>query len=137
MPCGNMPVSGDDGDVSLDGTFLEVTKWTYAERAESLDTTDKASNGFRRRKGGLVDAQGTVEAGWKINNNPGSSPPNLSAGRQVLLRLEITEGGSFYEFDALITEIGAESPVDGLVTWSFNYESCGPITRPGEITSSS
>ena len=137
MPCGNMPVNGDDGDVSVDGTFLEVTKWSYVERAESLDTTDKASNGFRRRKGGLVDASGSVEAGWKINNNPGSSPPSLSAGRQVLLRLEITEGGSFYEFDALITEIGAESPVDGLVTWSFQYESCGSITRPGEITSSS
>lgn len=135
--CDIQPVTGDDGDVSVDGFELEVNAWSYRERAESLDTTDKASDGFRKRRGGLVDASGTVSAGWKINRNPGSSPPILFAGKQVTLKLEITQGGPFYQFVAIIIEIGVENPVDNIVSWTFNYESCGAITRPGELSSSS
>ncbi len=135
--CDTQPVTGDDGDVLVDGTTLEVNSWNYRERAESLDTTDKASNGFRKRRGGLVDASGSVNAGWKINKNPGSAPPTLFAGKQVTLKLEITEGGPFYQFAAIIVEIGVENPVDNIVSWTFNYESCGTITRPGELASSS
>ncbi len=135
--CDTQPVTGDDGDAIVDGTDLEVNAWSYRETAESLDTTDKASNGFRKRRGGLVGATGTVSAMWKINKNPGSSPPSLVAGKQVTLKLEITQGGPFYQFSALITEIGVENPVDNVVSWTFNYESCGAITRPGELTSTS
>lgn len=138
MPaCDPQPVGGESGDVYVDGVALEVFKWMGTEKVASLLTTDKASNGHVKRKGGLKEMTGSLDAGWKIGKNPGSSPPNIYAGRQVTLKLEITESGPFYQFEALIVEIPVENAVDDIVKWSMSFESCGPITRPGEVTSSS
>lgn len=138
MSCaGSQPLGGESGDVFMDGVALEVVKWTGTEKAKSLDTTNKASNGYVERKGGLKEMTGSVEANWKINKNPGSSPPSMYAGKRVLLKLEIVEAGPFYQFCALLTEIQTENAVDDVVKYQFNFESSGTITRPGETTSQS
>lgn len=130
--------SGNSGDAKVGGTALKITSWKATEEVEILETTNKSSAGKKEKIYGNSQVSGSVEANWDGTLNPGN-PPLIYAGKSadgqvgVALVLEITSGGNTFSIPyALISKCEISNPVDGLVSYSFDFESSGSYTRPGE-----
>jgi hypothetical protein len=130
--------SGNSGDVVWGSTALLVKSWKATEEVELLSVINKGSNGFNEVIYGNRKLSGSVEADWNAEINPGN-PPLVHAGVEttdvagVALKLYIQEGGQFFNIPfAAVGKVEISSAVDGMVSYSFDFESNGSYSLPGE-----
>lgn len=121
------------GPVYVGNTKLCVQSWSITVMAETLDTTDSCSQGYKENIAGLKEANGTVTAQWdstKTYHN--TSTPNLNEGAQMPLKLYLKEGAAAYYYlpRARIEQFNPSGEVNGVFQFSFNYRSNGSFTSP-------
>ena len=108
----------------LDGgsnVTLAIKSYTNTEEVQSLDTSHSGSNGKRTRIAGMLDVKGTIEANVDAAALPNATSPGIVAGAKGKVTVQVGSANP-YVCHVLITKVNWRSQVDGLVTYSFDYE---------------
>jgi hypothetical protein len=117
-------ISGKLGQV--DQETIEITgikSWTLDYTADLLDTTDFADDGTKSYIVGSTNWSGTFE-GYKDG-----VPLAIAGAATVTLKLyESQTANQFWQGEAFIIGIHASTGVDGLVTYSYDYQGVGALT---------
>lgn len=120
---------GGGDTITVSGSALTVItaggmfNWSVEPEAESADATTFASNGWKEFRQTDRAWSGSAEAFW------GGDQLFKSWGNIIVVRLFVDAGASqrCYEGFALITTDSVESPVDGLIEESIDFEGIGPL----------
>lgn len=123
-------VAQGGGDaITVSGTALTMIQaggmfnWSIDLEAETADASTYASGGWKEFR--QIDRawSGSAEAYW------GNDQLFRSWGNIIVVRLFVDAGASqrCYEGFALITTDSVESPVDGLIEESIDFEGTGPL----------
>jgi len=115
--------SGMAGEVSAAGVVSGIKSWTLDYTVEMLDTTDFGDSGKRTFIAGLSGWSGSFE-GYK------DAAP-LPIGISVALTLkETATAGQVWSGSAFITAVHSTVAVDGIVTYSYDFQGTGELTVP-------
>lgn len=118
-------ISGRSGMVMAAGDIAGIKSWTLDYTVDILDTTDFADSGTspysRTFVPGLSGWSGSFE-GYKT-----TSPITLgTSSSSITLRLE-EDGSRYWEGQAFITGIHANTAVDGIVTYAYDFQGTGDL----------
>ena len=118
-------ISGRAGMVNIDGDILGMKSWTIDYTVDVLDTTDFADGGTsphsRTFVPGLSTWSGSFE-GYK-DGTPTALGTSITT---VTLRLE-EDASTYFEGEVFITGIHANTAVDGVVTYSYDFQGTGDL----------
>lgn len=125
-------LAGRGGNVSIGaGAGTEITgvkSWTLDYTVDMLDTTDFADGGTtpypRTFLPGLSSWSGTFDV------VKGSAPQALGvSSTPINLNLEEVDNTTYWRGSAFITGIHASTAVDGLVTYTYDFQGTGELTE--------
>jgi len=126
----NNALCGENGDVLVGThTVAEIGNWSLAL---SRSTTDVPVFSTSREKTicGPYDWSGSFSGSWYMDDTAGQKAlyDALTGGTTVTLHLSI-DGTDEYTGSAYITAINVETPHDGIISVSFDYEGTGSLTQ--------
>jgi len=128
-----MHITGVEGQVSSGAApVLGIDNWSADLSADSIETTDFDSDGWKDRIAGNKECTGTFEGNWDTAQDISADPPALNEGEIVTLKLEIQDTTlplQYLEFDALITNVNITVPEENKVRFTVSFESVGAVTR--------
>lgn len=118
----------------LDGgsnVTLAIRGYSASEEVQSHDTSHSGTSGKRTRIAGMLDNKGTIEAYVDAAALPNATSPGIVAGAKGKVSLDVGST-NVWQFHVLITKVNWRSQVDGVVSYSFDYEldDDGAYTRP-------
>lgn len=128
--------SGKYGQVQVGAsTYAEANKWTMTIATDSEQHGVFAGDGWKIGTVGLASATGTVEGKYDFADPLADL---ITIGDLVVLKLFLsTDAGPiasdvFYLVNAHVTGIGldVDSDTGAPVSWTFDWESTGPIVNP-------
>lgn len=108
------------------GTIAEVKDWSISESAETIDTTTMGDTA-RTKTAGLTSASGSMTAFWDETDTTGQGAMTVGASAEMILYPE-GASGTKATFNAIITEKGVSTTLDGMVETSVSFEANGAIT---------
>jgi hypothetical protein len=108
------------------GTIAEVKDWSVSETAETIDDTVMGETA-RTKKSGLTSASGSLTAFWDETDTTGQGAMTIGAEAEMILYPE-GSSGTKATFNAIITEKGVSTTLDGMVETSVSFEANGAIT---------
>lgn len=95
---------------------------------DSIDVSHTQSPGAMRE---FIPGMGEVtEATTTLNFKPGSSPYATLRGmlRTIQLLRSVFPDGSYWQYEAFITELGPETPIDDKMTLAVTWKATGDLT---------
>ena len=108
------------------GTIAEVKDWSLSESAETIDTTTMG-NTARSKTVGLTSASGSMTAFWD-ETDTGQNAMTVGASASMILYPEgDSAGATRATFNAIITEKGVSTTLDGMVETSVSFEVDGAV----------
>ena len=123
-------LAGKGGNLSLEeAAEAGIRNWTLDYTMDTLDTTDFADgltgNSPRTFLPGLSSWSGTFE-GLKD-----TAPYALTfdGTSLITLWLEEVDAGAMWIGECMITGIHANTSVDGIITYVYDYQGTGPLTE--------
>jgi predicted secreted protein len=125
-----MAVSGKGGGVYVGvNKVAEITNWTLDIEADMLESTNFDSNGWREYIAGLKGWTGSFEGQWKMSDINGQKALQdaLLGGTTVSIKLDVN-GTNNYTGSAFISTQGIETPVDDIVSVSFDFQGTAALT---------
>jgi len=123
--------SGQGGSVTVKGTVLKVTEWTFEPNVTLEETTHSGSAGFKESIAVIKSATGTVTFNWDADAKPTADPPNIVVGEVPLIKLNISDTGDFINIPcAIITDTSYTNPAPSIFVFTFSFEVTGPFTEP-------
>lgn len=140
MPCPNTAVSGDCGEVAIDGVRLfRLTQWSINPTASVSEWGDSEGGAYTNRKRARLDATGTIEGKLDEVNQ---WYDQFDAGDCVSLQLfeDNCEGAAASDVDVfwwfpsvIITDVSMtfDNDTKEVVGWSANWGTDGPFYKPG------
>lgn len=119
-------LAGKGGMVYIGADIAGIKSWTLDYTVDMLETTDfvdgGAANSPRSYIPGLSGWSGTFE-GYKDG-----APQGLGFSSSIALKLE-EDGTYFWTGSAYITGIHANAAVDGIVTYTYDFQGTGELTE--------
>ena len=119
-------LAGRTGMVYIGADIAGIRNWTLDYTVDMLNTTDfadgAATNAARTFIPGLSGWSGTFE-GLKDG-----APQGLGFSSPVTLMLE-EDGTYFWQGSAYITGVHPNVAVDGVVTYTYDYQGTGELTE--------
>ena len=126
-----MAISGKGGNVKVGANVVaEVKNWKLDIESDMLDTTNFGTSGWKTFVAGLKSWSGSFELEWKVStdtNGQKALQDALLGGTTVSLVLDV-QGTNNYSGTAFMKKEGLETPVDGVVTGSFDYQGTAALT---------
>jgi predicted secreted protein len=126
-----MAIAGKGGAVKVGAVKVaEVKNWKLDIEADMLETTSFDSNGWKTFVAGLKAWSGTFDLEWKVSTDTTGQKAlqdALLGGTTVSLVLDVN-GTNNYSGTAFMKKEGLETPVDGVVTGSFDYQGTAALT---------
>ncbi len=113
-------ISGKSGKVEAPSVIAGIKSWTCDYTGDALESTDFGSSGKKEYVGGLTGWSGSFEG-----NYSGEAP--IAPLTEVALKLYV-DGTKYVTGQALITGFHITTPVDGLVTISYDFQGTGALT---------
>lgn len=102
-------------------TTLAIQGWTGGEEVVRLITTHSGSLGLQACIAGIYDFLANVTANYDLAAFPHATPPNIKAGVKGTITLSTGTGATQkLTLGVLITKVNYASPVNGLVSYSFD-----------------
>lgn len=125
-----MALTGKDGGVySGANKVAELSNWSLDLGADTPETTNFDSNGWKEYIAGLKEWSGSAEGNWKMSDTNGQKAIQDAWRNGTTLNLEFrVNSTNKYAGSVLITSIGIETPVDDKVTVSFEFQGTGALT---------
>ena len=127
-----MAYAGQHGKVML-GTaeVADVTNWTANVTAGNYDASAMGTGGWRLYATGLKEWSGSVSANSNLEEDSGQDEVQTKLYENATVALKLYLNATTYlEGNALITSIDYETPADGLVTFSFDFQGNGELEGP-------
>jgi hypothetical protein len=117
-------VSGYGGSINVGGVVVGIREWSIDYNAAALD-----SSGFDTARDKAF-WPGQME--WSGNFNGFKDGPPLAIGVLVspATFLESGVANQDWEGDIYITNVGAATVVDGLVTYNYTFQGTGALVPP-------
>lgn len=117
-------VSGKAGAVTVPaGAVAGIRSWTLDYAYDALESTGFDSSGHRAFIPGLDTWSGSFEG------SKDAAP--LTIGSEIALELKETATATQkWTGQAIINAVHAETSVDGLVSYSYDFQGTGPLTIP-------
>ena len=125
-----MALTGKDGGVySGANKVAELSNWSLDLGADTPETTNFDSNGWKEYIAGLKEWSGSAEGNWKMSDTNGQKAIQDAWRNGTTLNLEFrVNPTNKYAGSVLITSIGIETPVDDKVTVSFEFQGTAALT---------
>lgn len=133
------PLSGTEGRVEVNGTVINLRKWSVNPQVNDIVTTNFESTGtddMTYEEGistGVRSCEISFEGFWDSGANPHASPPNFKAGQtifSVFLYVRKT-GNRRFEFAGMrILSVPVSVEVDGKVELVVNGRSNQEFSYP-------
>lgn len=124
-------ISGKGGKVKIGAvTVAEVKSWKLDIEVDLPESTNFDTNGWRTYVSGLKGWAGSFELEWKVSTDPTGQKALQDAalgGTTAALVLDVN-GTNNYAGTAFIKKQGIETPVDGIVTGTFDYQGTAALT---------
>lgn len=119
---------GNEGVAKFSGgTIAEVKDWSISESAETIDTTTMGVTA-RTKVASLTSASGSLTAFWDETDTAGQGAMTIGAKAEMILYPEGTASGATKAtFQAIITEKGVSTSMDGMVETSVSFEVTGAV----------
>src|SRR3990167_5971654 len=115
-------ISGNAGQVDAASQVTGIKSWTLDYTADPLETTDFADAGVKSYVVGGTGWSGSFE-GYK------DGAPLAIAGASVTLKLyESQTANQFWQGSAFIVGIHSSAAIDGVVTYSYDFQGTGALT---------
>ena len=115
-------ISGKAGQVDAASQVTGIKSWTLDYTADPLETTDFADAGVKSYVVGGTGWSGSFE-GYK------DGAPLAIAGASVTLKLyESQTANQFWQGSAFIVGIHSSAAIDGVVTYSYDFQGTGALT---------
>ena len=117
-------ITGKGGSITFAGIVANVYSWNIDDAPDIHEKTDFAdgANNYKTRMAGLNDWSATIEARYDSINT-------ADPGDSAALTLTIVSG-STYTGTAMLVSQAVNTPVDDLVTVTYNFVGNGALTRP-------
>ena len=125
-----MALTGKDGGVYI-GTnkVAELSNWSLDLGADTPETTNFDSAGWKQFIAGLKEWSGSAEGNWKMGDTSGQKAIQDAWLNGVALNLEFRlNATNKYVGSALVTSIGVETPVDDKISISIEFQGTGALT---------
>lgn len=125
----------DPLDVPIE-TALKIEGWTVDPKIGIARTTHSGSAGFATKEVMAKEASGTMKCTYDALQVPFTEVPALKPKTRMTARLYIGDdpidnNNSFWYFPVmLIVGVPMVSEVEGMVTYTINWESSGTFTYP-------
>ncbi len=117
--------SGKAGEVTSPTTVSGIKSWTLDYTLDTQETTDFADSGVKSYVAGCTGWTGSYE-GFKDG-----TAQVLSTGSSIALVLKETQTATQqWSGSAFITGIHAAAAVDGVVTYSYDFQGTGVLIVP-------
>lgn len=123
-------ITGKDGDAKLGTTQIaEVTKWSWTTKQNIVSYCSNKTGGYKQRKAGVKEGNGTLEGVWDPANPAYSQVPEGIDALTLKLYINATQ---FWSVTAIIEQFQNDVNIDAgeMVTWSANFFSQGQWTAP-------
>ncbi len=119
-------LTGKDGAITFTNITVNVFSWSLDDGVDIHDKTDFADGGndIKTKKAGLKDWSATVES--RVDDGATNT---AAPGDEALLTLTI-KSGKTYTGTAILASTSVNTPVDDLVTRTYNFVGNGTLTRP-------
>ena len=117
--------SGKAGEVDIGGTIAGVKGWSLDYNVDMLETTDFGFSGEKENIPGLTGWSGSFEM-YKDG-----APPSLTVGAAVTATFKETQtANQLWTGDGFITKISTKVDVDGIVSYSIDFQGTSTLTVP-------
>lgn len=116
------------GDVVIGGQ----SSCTLNRTMEIIETTDKTSNGWTSKIGGVKDWNIEMDA-FMIVGDAGYKAMNDAFKSREPLEVECNIAGTTYSGQALVSELPLEAPQDDAVTLSTTLEGSGELLETPSV----
>ncbi len=125
--------SGKNARVSVGGNFLCVVKWTINGKVDELDVSCTESGGFAEYKGGVQEADVTLEGFWELNEHDPAFNIMPNVNQAVVIAIDVVNAvGSVWTFPALfISGVTIDAEVRGMVKITITGKGNGLFFYPG------
>lgn len=108
---------GMGGTVTVTGA-TEVTNWSVTQTVDAIDATSMSSSGWVERVGCLKGATGNFRSiGAAASVGAGSGTFKTAAA-----------GGYSISGSIIVTKVAVDTPVDGIVSYTHDFNFTGEIT---------
>ena len=127
------PISGTEGRVEVNGTVLNLSKWSVNPTVAPLPYKHFESSGYDSPIAGFITCEIDVEGDWDADANPHADPPNFKAGQiltNVYLYVRRTGSRRFAFPSALVVSVPVSNEAEGKVRVSCKLQSRGSFTYP-------
>ncbi len=124
-------VCGNAGFVSYGAGVvrLDVTSWTATESADTSETTNTGSAGYKELITCKKYMSGTIEADYDPVLSPKAvASVSIYAGDAPALVLNCDTGGHYDLPEVIVTRLNWTQPAGDKVSYSFDWESTGAFT---------
>ena len=115
-------VKGCGGSLTFTNLTAGVKQWTLNWYTEVMDVTDFGDNCAKAFLAGFTGWTATATANWDAANT-------AKPGDSATLTLTVTSGKA-YSGTAILTSMGVNQGVAGVVEATYNFQGTGTLTPP-------
>lgn len=125
--------AGAKGKMTIDGTAIGVTKWTFKLDRSLQDTTSTSSydsptaNTWQEQLPGVVRGEGSIDFNFDANSTSSVIIAKLKLDPVVAIVLSVDQTTVYATFNANISDVEMTLEVDGKVSGSANFKSSGVV----------
>lgn len=119
---------GKDGIVKLGANAVaEIKNWSIEQTADTEEDTAMGDD-WRTHKGGLKSWTASIEAHWDDTDANGQEALLIGADLALTFYPESDTTGDYeYAGNAIVTAVGADVPMDDIVSRSFTVQGNGAL----------
>lgn len=126
-----MAINGSSGSISFNGNTFCVTNWTLNGEATEIDVTTTCNAGAYSGIVGTTKFSGSATGFWDTSAMPTASAGlNIRPGVTATMTLAIGASAKSFSFSATITKIAIGNPVNGAISFDFEFFASSTITYP-------
>lgn len=116
-------IHGKGGDIDVSGSVTGARNWTITYTGDTVETTDYADAGVKTFIAGLT--------GWTVTYEvvkDGAPPQAMNASVSFSFEEIANDGSAVWTGTAIVDSIGAATPVDGVVVYTYGATGTGALT---------
>jgi hypothetical protein len=128
--------TGRFGKMTIAGTAIPVTKWSFKLDKSLQETTSTSSydagttQTWQEQLPGVLKGEGSIDFNWDANSTSSAIIAKLKLDAAVAIVLQVDQSTTYASFNADLSDVDMNLEVDGKVSGTANFKSNGVVTMP-------